>query len=165
MHATWLTCLLVVVADLVLSLDGDGAQDRGIVGGAMNGALIYRARCEAWNLRARMFSSGMPAFAVIEGYDIGPDLDPWGTAYRIRVSAVDVIVTSDGPDRIEGTSDDLTIDETTLASLDPRPRMITCHSESPRAEGPPVPEWIDGFRRACSHAIAGSWAFISSGWK
>jgi hypothetical protein len=130
----------------------------------MNGALVYRARCEAWNLRTLMFSSGMPVIQFIEGYDVG-ELDPWGTAYRVHASAVDVIVTSDGPDRIEGTSDDLTIDETTLATLDPRPCMITDHWALPPTGRSPAKEWLEAFERAGGTALTGVWAFISSGWK
>jgi general secretion pathway protein G len=35
--------------------------------------------------------------------------DPWGTAYKIACTEDEVVVTSSGPDKKEGTSDDISI--------------------------------------------------------
>jgi general secretion pathway protein G len=38
-----------------------------------------------------------------------PRKDPWGTSWRIECSGVSVTVSSDGPDRKQGTADDIRV--------------------------------------------------------
>jgi general secretion pathway protein G len=41
--------------------------------------------------------------------EVAPRKDPWGTAWRIECNGSAVVVTSDGPDRQPGTSDDIRV--------------------------------------------------------